>query len=371
MKKIYWLLLPTLLVAVFFLLYSEKKIYLAGEQLPILDQFEGKDWRGEKSWGFITSIEGVEKAFEIYPAVFEALVHKAAVAINLDEIDDQFNGGSDRIAFEHLGKTKENIHLFYIFNVSKYVSNLLFVEFEKNQGASLYDLHNGKKHIFYESQVLIKKVGTLPLGSDFYSSEDFIVEENTLKVGSHTFNLCLKSPSLPELITKKLPFRFDKKPFISPVLVDSFIQSVRTGYSSIIAQDLTEAQNNPAYCFLGIGFTNDTEKNYKYIYEGMAKNGVHIVHTFSFHPHPPITRHLFFLYEKDYELKVDWEKKTITRDKSRILLKKIGELDLYLAKPFILTNNTISYTDTQWDNKPYAITEPVDYIDKSMQIELK
>lgn len=371
-KKIFcWLLLPVLLIAVFVALQDKKKIYLVGELLPVLGQFNGKDWRGEKSWGFTTSVDGKDKTFEVYPGVFEALLYNSAVMINLAEIDDQFGGEADRITFEHLGKTKEGVHLFYIHNISKWISHLLFLEIEKNQGASLCSLlHADRKHTFYEDQVLIRKVGEIPLGVSCYYSEDFALEENMLKVGVHTFNLCLKPPSLPELVTRKFPFRFDRRPFVSPFLVDRFVECMRTGYSSIIAQDLAKAQNDPANCFFGNGFTNNTEKDIEYIYQGMAKNGIHIVHTWNYSPHPAIGRHLFLLYEKDYELRVDWEKKTITRDKSRILLKKVGELDLHLAEPFVLTGNTISYTDMHWENKPYVITGPVELEDVTMEIEL-
>jgi len=372
MKKNYiLLLLAGLLVAISLEFNSSKKVYFVGEPVSIVAYFEGKDWREEKSWKFITTIGDEEKFFEVYPGVFEALIYNATVEINLAEIDEQFNGESDRIVFDYLGKTQEDVHIFNILNVTKWISHLLFVQFEKNQGMSLHDLHEDIKSTFYEDQVLIKKVGAIPLGREFYQPIDFILEENILKIGSHVFNLSLKPPAFPELITETL-FRFDGKPFINPILVDCFTSCVRTGYTSTIAKDLTEAQKHPAYCFLGNDFRNCTIKDYEYIYLGMTKNGVHFVESLYLGAHPPHREHLFFIFEKDYELRIDWEKKIITRDKERILLKKMGGIDyLCLAAPPIITNNTISYTDMVWNNKPYVILGPIEYINKLVQIELK
>lgn len=371
MKKAFvWLLVLLLLAGGLGVLQYEKKVDLSGERLPVLGQFEGKDWRGEKSWGFTTEIKGEEKAFEVYPGVFNSLVNRYAAMINLAEVDDQSCATEDHISFEYLGSTKEDVHVFYIFNFSNWFSSFLFVEIEKNQGAGLCNLQTGEKRIFYEDQVLIRKVGTIPLGSDHYDPQDFVLEGDMLRFREYTFHLSLKPPSSPKLMTKKLPFRFDQRPFVTPFLAEWFIRCVRSGNSSVIALDLVQAQNDPANWFFGKGFTNDTEKRIGYRYQGVAKNGIHVVHAWDHQVRLRGQSHLFFLYEKDYELRVDWENKMITRDKERTLLKKVGELELFLSKPFVLEGNTISYTDTHWKNQPCMITGAVEHEDVIMEIEL-
>lgn len=373
-NSVLWILLTLLLTTVFVSLKSEK-IHLTGKKLSVLSQSECVDWRGEKGWRFTTRIGTNEKSFNVYPEVFNTLVYNGVVEVNLAEIDDQFPGHDTKISFEHLGKTKEEVHIFFTYDAANSHSHLLFVEFEKNQGIRLDNQSNTKTTILYEDQVLIRKVGVIHLGWVYYDTQDFSLVENTLTARDYVFNLDMKPPALSELITDKFFLRFDDKPFISPPLVESFTPCPRSGYSSIISVDLDQTLNNLDYCFLGNGLRNSNQRDYKYDhieyeYKGMTKNGIHIVQTINFSPHPPTSPHLFFVYEKDYELALDWDRKTITRSKSRNLLKNMGFLWIYPAGETILEGNTFSYTDMWWENMPFTIMSDITYFPTVLNLSL-
>lgn len=146
---------------------------------------------------------------------------------------------------------------------------------------------------------------------------------------------------------------------------------MRTGGSVQITCDLEQAQRAPAYDFLGNGLTYKYGRTNEYDYVGKTKNGVHIVRSCYFDCRPVQCLHFMFVFEKDFEITADWEAKTFKRNKKRILIKKMGELDLYYLKYFNIHENTISYTDSFWENKPYVVTGPVEEEEYQDEIKLK
>ena len=51
--------------------------------------------------------------------------------------------------------------------------------------------------------------------------------------------------------------------------------------------------------------------------------------------------------------------------------EKFGELDLYYLSYFKIDGDTISYTDSFWENKPYAITGQVEEEEYVDEVKLK
>ena len=370
MKKIFvFVFLPIILAAILISAVIKRNVFVEETKLSIqnleLPNYKGSDW-------LIKAYIGEESRFLcVYSWIINVLVKRPVVAIDLAVTDEQCYE-EDRIPFCYIGEAEKGVHLLLASDRQSSITHLLFVEFVKTQGITLCSKLDDKKYTFYDNQVLIKKVGSIPLGFfGYYEAKDIELEEGVLKVMGKTFKLNLTPPKQAELMTRRFPYRFDAPPYVNPNLLFCFQTNPRTGETTTSSYDLIKAQHDPDFAFLGMGCTPEIGDRFDYENYGVSKNGVHIVNARYFEAHPAACEHLFLIFEKDYEISVDWEAKTIKRDKERILLRKVGGLDLHLSQPFKLKGNTISYTEAYWENKPYMITGPVEHVDYIEEIELK
>ena len=324
--------------------------------------------REDADWVFETIVDGKERRFYVYQWIIKALTQPENVSFNLTDCDNQCTEGYV-MSSVHLGQTKEGVHLLLALDRDNWKHVLLFLEILKGEGVTL-DGTAGEKFTFYQDQVLLKKVGCIPLPG-YMHENDVAIEGKTLRILQETYDLDLTPPSRPSLIKGKLPLHFDCAPYISPRLIDDFSSSMRTGGSVLIACDLEKAQQAPIYDFLGNGLTAKYGQLCEYSYEGRTKNGVHIVPSYYYDCRPIRGYHFMFVFERDYEVVADWKNKTFKRNKKRILIKKMGELDLYYLKYFKISDDTIFYTDSFWENKPYVVTGPVEEVEYQKEVKLK
>lgn len=363
-KKIFLFAGFVVLLLPWFFFDFRTKQYLAEYQLPVthLDASNQND----ADWVFETSVNGKTQRFIVYQWIVHALCSPEIVSIHLNDCDEQC-WDSERMDCRYIGQTKEGIHILLATDARSWSRDtLLFVEVLKGEGVTLERHGKGERLTFYKDQVLLKKVGLIHLPT--YCEPDLVsYDGQTIKIDQDLYSLDLTPPSQPELITGKLPFHFDRPPFVNPYFIDSFQSSMRTGGSVTIACDLEQAQKASKYDFLGNGLTSVYGTICRYNYEGKTKNGVHIVHSSYLACRPPQGKHLLFVFEKDYEITADWHAKKLTRNKERLLIKKVGELDLYYLRYFNIQEDTISYTDSFWENKPFAITGEMveeEYVDE-------
>lgn len=366
MKKIF-LFLPLICVLVLGVFAFKGKVYLDEHQLPVthLDATDQKD----ADWIFEVTVDGEKKEFIVYQWIIDALTSPEIVSLNLSDCDEQCYE-EERMSSHYLGQTEEGSHLLVALDKKHWRHVLLFLEVLKGEGVTLNRNFQEEQIVFYHDQVLLKKLGYIPLPG-YIMERDIAFDGKNLTILNETYSLDLTPPSQPELIRGRLPLHFDRRPYINPRFIEGFSSSVRTGGSVMITCDLEQAQRAPAYDFLGNGLTDKYGWTGAYGYVGKTKDGVHIVRSCYFDCRPVQCLHFMFVFEKDYEIIADWESKTFKRNKKRILIKKMGELDLYCLKYFNIDENVISYTDSFWDNKPYVMLGPVEEVEYQDEIKLK
>ncbi len=350
------------------LLTFKKTVQLEEQQLVI----ENLDASGQNDfdWVFETFVDGQKKHFEVYQWIIGSLARNPeCISVNLSECDEQC-WDSDKVPSIYLGQTPEGVHMFAVDDwIHGRGTFLLFLEVLKYEGATLVAPSENKQFTFNQNQVIVKKIGCVPLGGrNIY--RDVTYEGNELKINGDIYRCDLSPPSGPKLLSK-LPYHFDRPPYFNAKFLDNFGSSMRTGGTAVIAYDLELAHTSQNYAFLGAGFSNCCFSLCEYVYEGKLDSGIHIVRSDHLITRPVVSLHFLLVFESDYEITANWKTKTIKRDKKRVLVKKMGELDLHLSKPFVIDGNTISYTDAYWDNRPYVITGDVTHTDYTFEVELK
>ncbi|WP_420422444.1 hypothetical protein [Simkania sp.] len=326
MRKLLFVFVSICLIAMVLFKFREK---VALEESPLPIALLDASGHEDADWVFETEVDGQKKSFIVYQWIIKELCRPENVSLNLTDCDDQWIAGY-AMSSDYLGKTEEGVHLLLALDRDSWHHVLLFLEVLKGEGVSL-DGDTREEFTFYSDQVLLKKVGCIPLPGYIHEKE-IAFDGNKLEILYETYDLDLTPPSKPELIKGRLPLHFDRAPYINPRLIDDFSSSMRTGGSVMIACDLEQAQKAPAYDFLGNGLTAKYGQTCEYSYLGRTKNGVHIVPSYYYQCRPVKGYHFMFVFEKDYEIVADWKNKTFKRNKKRTLMKKMGELDLYYLK---------------------------------------
>lgn len=110
----------------------------------------------DADWIFEVAVDGEKKGFIVYQWIIDGLTSPEVVSLNLADCDEQCYE-EDRMSSSYLGQTKEGVHLLFAFDRKNWRHVLLFLEVLKGEGVIL------DSKVFYPDQVLLKKVGCIPL----------------------------------------------------------------------------------------------------------------------------------------------------------------------------------------------------------------
>ncbi|MCK5708612.1 MAG: hypothetical protein KAI43_13270 [Candidatus Aureabacteria bacterium] len=138
---------------------------------------------------------------------------------------------------------------------------------------------------------------------------------------------------------QKVEYFFNKKPYISPRIIQDLSTWISDGGDQVVAINLKDSQGSNRY--FGDVFVNGTEgkspfvytekgsESFGYRYVGVTDSGVYVLYFEDDTGGSGSFRSLMFvIFEHDKGITIDWDNSSINSTKERLLIKKLGEVAL-------------------------------------------